>query len=341
LGSVSTIRDSNGIQIGDTTRYTPFGRYRSGGRSPVTDRAYTGQRENMELGLYYYNARYYLPGLSRFLSADTIVPDPQNPQQFNRYSYTLNNPLVFVDSTGHCVENYQDDADLLNQCIEGWNAISNYLSDQVYGEGGNGEYPSEWLNSLLANADITAVEAIMEAYGIDYGYTPTGKASYKHGNVGANNIYAERCRYWQNCYEPIVTRAEISPDVVIFPGASVSAAGGLYAVGGEEILWNRKSGEVSAFSYMGQGGGVALEADVTIPYGGLVWNLEQNIDYEGAFTTLTIDLSAILGGQFSFFWESATFPFTGETWGFSLGPSGGGGFGITGSQTEFICQVGC
>jgi len=48
------------------------------------------------------NARYYLPGIGRFVSADTIVPNPADPQSFNRYSYGLNNPLRYVDPTGHC-----------------------------------------------------------------------------------------------------------------------------------------------------------------------------------------------------------------------------------------------
>ncbi|HFQ92974.1 MAG TPA: RHS repeat-associated core domain-containing protein [Anaerolineae bacterium] len=62
---------------------------------------FTGQRENMDLGLYYYNARYYAPYLNRFLSADTLVPDPQNPQSLNRYACVLNRPLNFSDPTGH------------------------------------------------------------------------------------------------------------------------------------------------------------------------------------------------------------------------------------------------
>jgi RHS repeat-associated protein len=33
----------------------------------------------MELGLIYMNARYYVPSLGRFASADTLVPDPTNP----------------------------------------------------------------------------------------------------------------------------------------------------------------------------------------------------------------------------------------------------------------------
>ncbi|MBK7920668.1 MAG: RHS repeat-associated core domain-containing protein [Chloroflexi bacterium] len=83
------------------TRYLPFGGYRSGGPSTLTDRGFTGQKENMELGLLYYNARFYAPGLGRFLSADTIVPNPANPQQYNRYTYSLNSPINYADPDGH------------------------------------------------------------------------------------------------------------------------------------------------------------------------------------------------------------------------------------------------
>ena len=38
---------------------------------------------------------------ARFISADTIVPDPTNPQQYNRYTYSLNSPVRFIDPTGH------------------------------------------------------------------------------------------------------------------------------------------------------------------------------------------------------------------------------------------------
>ena len=48
------------------------------------------------------NARFYVPGIGRFASADTIVPDSANPQSFNRYSYVENRPINFSDPTGHC-----------------------------------------------------------------------------------------------------------------------------------------------------------------------------------------------------------------------------------------------
>jgi hypothetical protein len=39
--------------------------------------------------------------LGRFLSADTIVPGPKDPQQLNRYAYGLNNPVKYRDPSGH------------------------------------------------------------------------------------------------------------------------------------------------------------------------------------------------------------------------------------------------
>jgi RHS repeat-associated protein len=65
-----------------------------------TDRKFTGQRLD-QTGLYYYGARYYDANIGRFISPDSIVPDPSNPQSLNRYSYCLNNPLRFIDPSGH------------------------------------------------------------------------------------------------------------------------------------------------------------------------------------------------------------------------------------------------
>ena len=39
--------------------------------------------------------------IGRFTSPDTIVPNPAYPQSLNRYSYCLNNPLRWIDPSGH------------------------------------------------------------------------------------------------------------------------------------------------------------------------------------------------------------------------------------------------
>ena len=41
------------------------------------------------------------PYLNRWIQPDTIVPQPGNPQDLNRFSYTRNNPLKYTDPTGH------------------------------------------------------------------------------------------------------------------------------------------------------------------------------------------------------------------------------------------------
>ena len=56
-----------------------------------------------DLGLIYMNARYYLPQIGRFVSPDTMVPEPGNPQSYNRYAYVRNNPMNFTDPSGHMV----------------------------------------------------------------------------------------------------------------------------------------------------------------------------------------------------------------------------------------------
>jgi RHS repeat-associated protein len=67
------------------------------------DPAFTGQQYDIETGLYYYRARYYNPILGRFIQPDTIVQDPFDPQSWNRYAYVRNNPLKYVDPSGHTI----------------------------------------------------------------------------------------------------------------------------------------------------------------------------------------------------------------------------------------------
>jgi hypothetical protein len=49
----------------------------------------------------FYNARYYSPLLSRFISADSIVAGAGDAQALNRFSYVLGNPLKYIDPSGH------------------------------------------------------------------------------------------------------------------------------------------------------------------------------------------------------------------------------------------------
>jgi len=98
LGSTSV---TSGAQPGTQTYY-PYGGVRSG--SLPTDYTFTGQKRDNEAGLLYYGARYYDSAIGRFIQADTIISDGYNPQDWNRYTYTRNNPLRYTDPSGRiCV----------------------------------------------------------------------------------------------------------------------------------------------------------------------------------------------------------------------------------------------
>jgi len=342
LGSLRALSDSNGYTVPTSiARYLPFGGWRTEPSQTTTDRGFTGHHHNNtqanDLGLIYMNARYYDPTLGRFLSADTLVPDPANPQSLNRYTYVENRPLNFVDPTGHCAftniplpdGGWTRDLENDSACWEQYDAVVNHFlingHDQGYIERrlGSGEFYQLRQDSLIH---------IYDRYRVCGGYNCSDHVSRKEPT--------QICNYWESCYEPLITHEEMMPDAVIFPAFSGSLGGYFYGVAGEELILNRRSNEVSVFGYSGEGTGLALEADVSF-YGGLVWNLEQNSDYSGPFSTLILDMSALYGVQMSFFWSTGTLPFTGGTWGFSAGPSGGGGLGLSGVQTEFVCHFGC
>ena len=119
LGSVSMTTSATGT-VAQTQEFDPWGAVKAGGITSVSYN-YTGQRLD-GTGLLFYNARYYDPQLARFTSADSIVPgsgtslrvsfnenmedtsSSSSSQDLNRYTYVLNNPLLYNDPSGHYTE---------------------------------------------------------------------------------------------------------------------------------------------------------------------------------------------------------------------------------------------
>ena len=105
LKSSSVLTNQNGT-VNSRNYFYPFGGNRGGAVfSALTTKRFTGQYHEQGLpggeGLSYYGARWYDAQVGRFLSADTLVPNPGNPQSLNRYSYGKNNPTGRIDPTGH------------------------------------------------------------------------------------------------------------------------------------------------------------------------------------------------------------------------------------------------
>jgi RHS repeat-associated protein len=107
LSSASLVMDETGT-LQSENRYMPFGEVREiTGVTNITetDFGYTGQRNLADISLMDYQARFYSPTLGKFVQPDSIVPDTVNPQSFNRYSYVMNSPIMFIDPTGNVCTN--------------------------------------------------------------------------------------------------------------------------------------------------------------------------------------------------------------------------------------------
>lgn len=104
LGSVNVVTDEWGGVV-ERRDYKPYGDPFDwdGPRSESREFSLTfdGQHYDDATGLYYFGARHYDPEIGRFLTADTQVPDPMNPQTLHRYAFAGGNPIRYVDPTGH------------------------------------------------------------------------------------------------------------------------------------------------------------------------------------------------------------------------------------------------
>jgi len=110
LGTPRINTDQNGAIV-SRSDYLPYGEeiVGFGGRSSsekyVSDdvrQGFTGYIKDDETGLDFAQARMYKKELGRFTSTDPLLTTgrPTNPKTWNRYIYTLNNPLNFSDPTG-------------------------------------------------------------------------------------------------------------------------------------------------------------------------------------------------------------------------------------------------
>jgi len=86
--------------------YGPWGDTHVTSGAQPTDINFTGQRLDAT-GLLDYNARKYNQGVARFIGADSILPNKYDSEGINRYSYVTNNPVNYIDPSGHlfCLTN--------------------------------------------------------------------------------------------------------------------------------------------------------------------------------------------------------------------------------------------
>jgi RHS repeat-associated protein len=99
LGSIRMIVQYSGTVTNDKT-YDAFG-IASGTSALRNSYEFTGLPQDAKTGLTYAYARYYKPSFGRFISQDTYKGNIWEPWTQNLYAYVGNNPLNYIDPTGH------------------------------------------------------------------------------------------------------------------------------------------------------------------------------------------------------------------------------------------------
>lgn len=118
LGSILAVTDQTGNRL-EQRHYDAWGNltHLKIGNAPVItdkgviaeaslliDRGYTGHEHFMGVGIIHMNGRLYDPLLRRFLNADENIQDPTNTQNYNKYGYVMNNPLMYNDPSGEFLQ---------------------------------------------------------------------------------------------------------------------------------------------------------------------------------------------------------------------------------------------
>ena len=111
-GSSTSLVKENG-SADATYQYTDFGETTINGDNKVENEVcYTGGIYDQSTGLYYLNARYYNPEDGRFVTEDTYRGETNEPDTQNLYVYCADNPVNYVDPSGHWIDTVLDVASL-------------------------------------------------------------------------------------------------------------------------------------------------------------------------------------------------------------------------------------
>ncbi|WP_372008773.1 RHS repeat-associated core domain-containing protein [Paenibacillus chitinolyticus] len=99
-GDVIELRDAGGALLNQYT-YDLWGNPTMVQEKVSNPFGYSGEYWDNTAKLQYLRARWYDPGMGRFLNEDTYQGQLNSPLSLNLYTYVLNNPLRYIDPSGH------------------------------------------------------------------------------------------------------------------------------------------------------------------------------------------------------------------------------------------------
>ena len=170
-GSTSSLVKEDG-SADATYQYTDFGETTIQGDDQAKNEvSYTGGIYDQSTGLYYLNARYYNPEDGRFMTEDSYRGEIMNPETGHLYVYCANNPVNYMDPSGHLFGN--------------WDMFGRYWFDKTvfirYGKGttehiarskkdlnlikfrNNIKKEDQYMNKVAVNLTFAAIKMIIKA----------------------------------------------------------------------------------------------------------------------------------------------------------------------------------
>jgi RHS repeat-associated protein len=152
---------------------------------------FTGKERDAESGNDYFGARYYSSAMGRFMSPDPLLNSghPKDPQSWNRYSYTRNNPMRRIDPTGMydvtsgCLSSSGNNCQRLKDAV----AKANQLLKGMDPKSNAAKELTKALKAVGTEGDHNGVT-------VSFGKTPTGAGSMEtdgqHVTIDFNRLDA-------------------------------------------------------------------------------------------------------------------------------------------------------
>lgn len=178
LGSIMKLVETDGTEVFAAT-YDAWGKQTVTNNTFAFHRGYTGHEHLPEFSLINMNGRLYDPVIGRFLSPDPYVQMPDFSQNFNRYSYCVNNPLKFTDPSG---ELFGIDDAIIFAVVS--SAVMNGIQSGAMAEMNGGNF---WSGALKGAAIGAASAALPFGIGQAFGHT-LGTLGHELLRAGAHGL---------------------------------------------------------------------------------------------------------------------------------------------------------
>ncbi|MGD9992541.1 MAG: RHS repeat domain-containing protein [Salinivirgaceae bacterium] len=156
----------------------------------ILDRGYTGHEHLDGAHIINMNGRMYDPIIGRMLSPDPILQNPYSTQNYNRYSYVVNNPLKYTDPSGYQFERLKDrfETEVFDERENNGSLWAKYQGKDLGGDGDSG----------------IPMEEVMWAR-----YRYNANVNFLYGSLGLDEMGISFSTFYNHLYNPSASYYQI------------------------------------------------------------------------------------------------------------------------------------